>query len=171
MGMTFKPGSSPIDVALKYKAATDRAKNLGPVLKAVATAIKKLMDEAFSSKVSPDGKPWAPNKPSTLQHKRGSLGIETGKLVNSLYATVEGNIIRYGASTNYASAFNYGSSRLGSLANDAYMGGVKRPRGSAFTTIVPGRAFQPTFTGGASKALRLLINKWIADYIATGKLP
>lgn len=169
--MTFTKGKSPDDVAKNLRAMADRAKNLKPVLDAVAIAIKKLMDDAFSTKTSPDGQGWAPNSPATLRHKRGSLGIETGKLRASLYATVTGNTIKYGANTSYAGAFNEGHTRMGSLAHAAYYNGGKRETGTAFRVSTPGRAFIPTFKGGAAKAIIALINKWILEYIKTGKLP
>jgi phage gpG-like protein len=171
MGIKFTPGKSPTDVAENLKAMGNRAKNLGPVLEAAAIAIKKLMDDAFSTKASPDGTPWAPNSPATLKHKRGSLGIETGKLKASLYATVTGNTIKYGANTSYAAGFNEGHTRMGSLAHAAYYNHSKREEGTAFRVVTPGRAFMPVFKGGAAKAVITLINKWIVNYIKTGALP
>lgn len=171
MAIKFKSGASPDDVSMMLKAQANRAKDLSPILNASATAIKKLMDDAFNIKASPDGQQWASNKPSTLRHKTGTLGVETGALKSSIFARVEGNKIIFGASVPYAKAFNEGSTRLGSLAHTSYSGGTVRQAGSAFSVVTPGRAFLPTFKAGAAQAVILIIKRWILEYIKTGKLP
>lgn len=148
MGLNYAPGKSPEDVAKKLKDIARRANNPAPVLAKAAPIIRAIMDESFNIKESPDGRRWAPNKPSTLAAKRGSLGIETGRLKASMYARAQGNKLEFGSSgVPYAAYFNWG------------------------TRHMPGRSFLPSGSGGRSKIVFKQIKQWMIVWIEEGKLP
>jgi len=148
MAIKYEAGKSPADMAKKLEAMMKRAQNPAPVLKKAAPLIKSIMDESFIKKDSPDGMTWAPNRPSTLASKRGSLGVESGRLKASMYARVVGNTLEFGSSgVPYAAYFNWG------------------------TRYMSGRSFMPSGSGGRSKIVFNQIKQWLITYIEEGKLP
>ena len=148
MSLTFKQGSSPGVLSVKLAAMSARLKNLQPVLEPAGKKFITLMEDSFYKTRTPEGTKWKANAISTLKYKHGVLGIETGKLIGSLYAKTAGlNSLVIGASAPYAKFFNNG------------------------TIFIPGRAFMPTGKDGNSKLLMAQLGEWIKTYVTTGKKP
>lgn len=174
MAITFPLKASPDSAAKHLKGVASRIKNLGPVLKPASEQVLKLMRDSFDLGRSPDGSAWAPNKESTVARKKSAKpGTDSGNLKASLYCTYQGNTLSFGSGAPYASAFQKGSTRSGTLKNTAYT--PRREAGSAFTSITPGRAFLPfTANGllmmsGPAKIVFTSINGLVMRYISTGK--
>lgn len=93
--------------------------NKRSVLKKIADQeVKETRQRIRTTKVSPDGIPWAPWRPSTLRHRirRGTTGggllYETGKLWRSITGVVYKTRISVRARKIYATYLQHGTNRM-----------------------------------------------------------
>ncbi|MFA7295711.1 MAG: phage virion morphogenesis protein [Dehalococcoidia bacterium] len=178
MTIVFAPTQSPSEVAAKFRAMQARAHALGPVLAPAREMVAKMIDDSFERSQSPDGTAWAKNAPSTIARKRGSAkpGIDKGILRASQYVTVIPNGLDFGTRVPYAAPVQFGSVRGGRLKHASYTGGVKREKGTAWSSTTPGRAFLPfTREGllmrtGRAQTVIDAVTKMVMAYIVTGKV-
>lgn len=109
-----------------------RMGNISPVMQAIGDDIVERTKQRFETSIGPDGTPWEPNSPATLDgtarklgksyfKKSGSLNkkgkaklankrplIDTGLLHQQIFPTVSGNGLRITASQGYAAIHQFG---------------------------------------------------------------
>jgi len=179
MAIVYANGKSPGDVAERLRAMRTRAGQLAPVMKQATIEVQKMISDGFRSAVGPGGDRWAPNAPSTIRAKGSAKpNIDIATLKDSIAVAViaAGQGISFGTNVPYAGPVQWGHTRSGKLKNTSYTNGVKREKGTAWTSTTVARAFLPFLRDGSlmqtGRALRVFgtITKMVASYISTGKL-
>ena len=179
MAIVYASGKSPGDVAERLRAMRTRAGQLAPVMQQASIQVQKMIDDGFRSSVGPGGDAWAPNAPSTIRRKGSAKpNVDIATLKNSIACTViaNGQGISFGTNVPYAGPVQWGHTRSGKLKNASYANGVKREKGTAWTSTTVARAFLPFLRDGSlmqsGRALRVFgtITKMVASYISTGKM-
>lgn len=65
-------------VLAKFNKLLQKTGDLSPALREIGEDLTESTKQRFSSATAPDGTAWAPNKPSTLEHKHGSRPLTDG---------------------------------------------------------------------------------------------
>lgn len=150
------------EAARAVEAMAERMRNLGPVLRVVASDTATLIDDSFRQLRGPDGTMWDALAPSTVaRRRRGEDGArsnvplnDSGTLRRSVYSTSDDQAIRFGTNVPYARYHQEGTGRI------------------------PQRAFLPAETTGVPRLIESgpAGTHWrrasasIAHYIATGQV-
>jgi len=174
MAITFAPGQSPDDAAKALREMSARCKALGPVLRAQAPMIEKLIDDAFRQSRGPDGTPWQPLAQSTIdRRRRGSSKplVDTGVLRNSVAVVAGANDITISTNVPYAGPQQFGATKSGALKRKS----GTRPAGTPWTTKIPARPFLPFAIAGTlieigpSALVFDRLARAVGNYITTGR--
>ena len=120
MAVTIRMDASDFRrVREKVEGWEKRAKNLEPVLKGRAEALRTVVvRDAFGQSQTPQGQEWIPIKPATVERRRqGSAKplIDTGTLRGSITASSTKNTIRVGvsgAANAYAAFHQFGTKHI-----------------------------------------------------------
>ncbi|MFH2011689.1 MAG: phage virion morphogenesis protein [Pseudomonadota bacterium] len=92
-------------------ALAGKVKNLSPVMKIIGEYMLRSTEERFNSQgPSPDGKPWAPLKASTLKRKKHSkILTESGHLRGSIRYQLQGtSAVAIGTNKEYGAIHQLG---------------------------------------------------------------
>lgn len=124
-------------VTIAINDLLQRVGNISPVMQAIGDDIVERTKQRFETSIGPDGTPWEPNSPATLNgtarklglgksyfKRNGSLNkrgkaklankrplIDTGLLHQQIFPTVSGNGLRITASQGYAAIHQFGGKR------------------------------------------------------------
>jgi phage virion morphogenesis protein len=87
--------------------------NPGPALGQIGGYLERKAKLRFNSQTAPDGKNWAPLKPSTLRTKKTRAILrETSAMVNSIAFRVAGDTVVVKPSVDYALYHQVGTSKM-----------------------------------------------------------
>lgn len=87
----------------ELRKIADRAGDLADAQREFGEYLLGAHERRFEAEVDPDGQPWAPLAPSTLEQKAGD-GIlrDSGRLASSLHYQMEGDTLLFGTNVEYA---------------------------------------------------------------------
>lgn len=95
------------------KQLKQTTKNLAPAFRDAGEYLKKETTIQYQKEVDPDGKPWAPLKPSTLAKKKTSTKLrETLVMFNSFYYVSSNQGLEYGIKDPKYRFHHEGTSRM-----------------------------------------------------------
>jgi phage virion morphogenesis protein len=136
-----------------------RAANPRPALLEIGEELRESTLKRFASSTAPDGRPWAPNRPTTLARWRGGAKqplIGAGKALSTQISyTVTGNTLTVGSPMVYAAVQQFGAKR-GAFGSNRR--GAPLPWGD-----IPARPFL-----GLSADDRKIIERIIRDHLDVG---
>lgn len=163
----------------EFQAMCDRLvaadSNLLPLMAEIGSELEDSTRERFQTKTAPDGVPWVPLRPSSLERKKGTLLLESGDLRDSVQHQASGNAVeifygkRYGdwhqqgtdpyeirprAATNPDWGSEHGGGAL-------WWPGARHPVAKVFHPGLPARPFL-----GVSDADREAILEATRDFVA-----
>lgn len=89
----------------------ERATNRPGLLKNIGEALLRTTGDRFRSQTDPEGKPWAPLAPLTVELRGSATPIltRTGRLRGSVAYQVSGDVLRIGPNTVDAAAHQFGA--------------------------------------------------------------
>lgn len=95
----------------------DRMGNIEPVMDAVGQVYLSGVLQRFVDQKAPDGTPWKPLSPVTLDRRRkkgrgAQILRDTGRLMNSLSYKTSGNTVTVFTNVKYAGTHQYGFKKI-----------------------------------------------------------
>lgn len=127
-------GERPLQAALQH--ISRRLGDLSPLTLAVATALYEQNRLNFPRQRDPWGNPWKPLSPATLKQRRqgrssragAQILRDTGRLMNSLGVSPQGENALFGTVVDYADIHQFGQGRVPARPFlPLTLGGVKLP--------------------------------------------
>lgn len=90
-----------------------RLGDLTPVMEELGELLVERAKERFARSTDPAGRPWAPNKPSTLARKKGKKPLigETGRLRDDIHYEAGRDHVIVGSSREYAATHQFGAKK------------------------------------------------------------
>lgn len=140
-----------------------KTSNLTGGLKAIGEALREVARDRFDSQTDPDGRPWAPLRPLTVETRGGSSSpilTRSGALKRSISYQVSGATLRLGPNMIYDAAQQYGATILPKRSSHLMVplpGGGRVPLKKA---VLPARRYIG-FGAADQKATRETIEEWL----------
>lgn len=103
------------EVRTRLKRLREQIGNLRPVMKQIGEYLVLVTRERWDKAQAPDGTPWKPNTPFTLQQKAAEGRIQktlvsTGRLRDSITYKADSKTVLVGTNVQYAAIHQFGGS-------------------------------------------------------------